>query len=108
MKPFKFLTNPIAYSTFGNIPIYTGEVFYTMNKQVITSISGEILPKYIIIHRYVSKKFENGFRPDYDKLYYFKTRESAEFYKRRLIHWDEHVVGEVFNEQSDIRITFER
>ncbi len=93
MKPFKFLTNPIAYGTFGNLPIYAGEVFYTMNKEEIMSVSGEVLPKYIIVHRYVSKKFEDRFKPDYDKLFYFKTRESAEFYQQRLKHWDEHIAN---------------
>ena len=108
MKPFKFFHNPITYTTFGNIPIFAGEFFYTMNKEEIESISGRILPKHIIVKRYVAKKFEEKFKPDHNVLFYFKTRESAEFYKGRLTHWDEHVVGEVFNEQSDIRITFER
>jgi hypothetical protein len=90
MKPFKFLTNPIAY-TINKEPIYAGEVFFTMNKEEIVAISGAILPKYIIIHRYVSKTHQYKFNPDYDKLLYFKTRESAEFYKERLIHWDEHI-----------------
>ena len=91
MKSFKFFNNVLAYSTFGNIPIYAGEIFYTMNKEEMVAVLGEILPKHIIIHRYVSKKFEHKFKPDYNVLYYFKTRESAEFYKERLTHWDEYV-----------------
>ena len=91
MRKFKFFDNVLAYSTFGNIPIYAGEVFYTMNKEEIVSVSGRVLPKHIIVHRYVSKKFEDKFKPDYNVLYYFKTRESAEFCKERLTHWEEHI-----------------
>ncbi len=90
MKSFTFLRHALAHTPTKE-PIFAGEVFYTMNKEEIVSVSGTILPKYIIIRRYVSKKFEYKFKPDYDKLLYFKTRESAEFYKERLIHWDEHI-----------------
>jgi hypothetical protein len=88
MRPFKFLTNPIAY-TYNNEQIWAGEIFYTMNKEEIISISGEVLPKYIIIKRYVSKTHQDRFKPDYDKLFYFKSRYDAEMLKEGLIRWDE-------------------
>lgn len=108
VRPFKFLNNPIAYSYTKN-PIFAGEIFYSMNKEVITSIGGRIIPKYSIVMRTVPYRYEFKYKPDYNTLFYFNTREEAEFIKERLIHWDEHVKGgEIFNEQSDMTITYNR
>ena len=90
MKPFTFFRCILAH-TVNKEPIFAEQEFFTMNKEEILSVSGKVLPKYIIVKRYVPKKFEYKFKPDYEKLLYFKTRESAEFYKERLKHWDEHI-----------------
>lgn len=112
MKPFKFLRNPLLI-TVDKVPIYSAEYFYSMNKEDIINYTfmGErkVTPKYTITTRCIHPIYENKFKPDYDVLLYFKTKESAEFYKSRLLHWDEHVVGEeVFHEQSDLTLTFRR
>ena len=112
MRPFKFLRSPIATACDGGY-IYAGEHFYTMNKEEFIGVTGRPVEKYTIVTRRVSKKFETVFKPDYDMLLYFRTKESAEFHKSRLIHWDEHVVrsreiGEEFHRQAEHTITFNR
>ncbi len=87
LKPFKFLSNHIAIAHDGGY-IFAGEVFYTMNKEEIVGISGEIIPKYIIIHRYVSRKYMNMFKPDYDKLWYFRSKNNAEYLKTLWLNQD--------------------
>ena len=80
MKPFKFLRCPIATSHDGG-DIYAGEVFYTMNKEEFQSISGRPIPKYTIVRRIVSKKFEGVFKPDYNSLWYFRSESNANYLK---------------------------
>lgn len=112
MKPFKFLEYVLAYS-HNDEPIYAGEIFYTMNKEEFQSVvPGRIIPKYTIVRRCVHPKYKDRFKPDYKTLLYFKTEESAEFYKGRLIHWGEHVVrsreiGKEFHRQADHIITYQ-
>jgi hypothetical protein len=107
IRPFKFLKNPLLITVDGK-SIYPNILFYSMNKQDII-LPNKITPKYTIVIRCIDPIYEDVFKPDYDTLLYFSTRESAEFYKSRLIHWDEHVVGgEVFHEQSDLTLTFRR
>jgi hypothetical protein len=78
-----------------------------MNKKEFPSVSGGVVQKYTIVTRCVHPIHKDKFKPDHDMLLYFSTKESAEFYKSRLIHWDEHVVGgEVFHHTSDITISF--
>ena len=94
MKLFKFFRSPIAIAHEGGY-IYAEQYFYTMNKEELahTHQDGKIsvTPKYSIVTRFLPKIYEKKFKPDYDTLLYFKTMESAEFYKSRLEHWDEHV-----------------
>jgi hypothetical protein len=107
MKTFKFLTNPLLVTIDGK-EIYTGTYFYSMNKQDII-LPNKITPKYTIVIRCIHPIYKDVFKPDYDTLLYFSTKESAEFYKSRLIHWDEHVLGgEVFHKNADITLTFRR
>ena len=80
MKPFKFLNCPIATSHDGGY-IYAGEVFYTMNKEEFPSITGRPIPKYTIVRRMVTKNFEEIFKPDYNKLWYFRSESNAEYLK---------------------------
>lgn len=106
MKPFKFLRNPIAKAHDGG-DIYAGEVFYTMNKEDFPSIKpGRIIPKYTIVRRMVSKKFQEIFIPDYEVLWYFRSRENAEYLKRIWEREDRTNGGDVFFNQSDIIVTF--
>lgn len=112
MKPFKFLRSPIATACDGGY-IYAGEHFYTMNKEEFIGVTGRPIEKYTIVTRTVLKKYEDVFKPDYNTLLYFRTKESAEFHKSRLIHWDEHVVrsreiGEEFHRIAELSITYNR
>ena len=116
MRPFKFLRSPIATACDGGY-IYAEKYFYTMNKVELTHTHQDgrisITPKYSIVTRFLPKIYENKFKPDYSRLLYFRTKESAEFHKGRLIHWDEHVVrsreiGEEFHRQAEHTITFQR
>ena len=112
MRPFKFFHNPIAKAYDGGY-IYAGEHFYSMNKEEFIGVTGRPIEKYTILRRMVLKKYEDVFKPDYNTLIYFRTKESAEFHKGRLIHWDEHVVGsreigEEFHRQAEHTITFNR
>lgn len=107
MKTFKFLTNPLLVTIDGK-EIYPSTYFYSMNKQDII-LPEKTTPKYTIVTRCVHPIYKDVFKPDYDTLLYFSTKESAEFYKSRLIHWDEHVLGgEVFHNNADITLTFRR
>ena len=111
MKPFKFLRNPLLRTHDGK-DIYTGVYFYSMNREDII-LPNKITPKYTIVQRCIHPIYKDKFKPDYKTLLYFSTRESAEFHKTRLIHWDEHVVrsreiGEEFHRQAEHTITFNR
>ena len=106
IRPFKFLKNPLLITVDGK-SIYTGMYFYSMNKKDII-LPRKITPKYTIVTRYIHQIYKDVFKPDYDTLLYFSTKESAEFYKSRLVHWDEHVVGEIFHTNADLTLTFRR
>lgn len=84
MREFRFLKNPIAKAHDGGY-IYAGETFYTMNKEDIVNYTymGErrITFKYTIVARFVPKMYESKFKPDYDELWYFRSRSNAEYLK---------------------------
>lgn len=107
MKPFKFLRSPIATAHDGGY-IYPEQYFYTMNKEEIVNYTfmGErkVTPKYTIVTRFLPKIYEDKFKPDYDTLWYFRSRQNAEYLKGIWEQQD----GQVFNEQSDITLTFNR
>lgn len=108
MKPFKFLKNPIATAHDGGY-IYAGETFYTMNKEEFSSITGRMIPKYTIVRRYVGNKFATVFKPDYDSLWYFRSEMNAEYLRDIWERQDRMTEGgEIFHNQSDITITFNR
>jgi hypothetical protein len=107
IKEFKFLRNPLLVTVDGK-SIYPNILFYSMNKEDII-LPRKITPKYTIVTRCIHPIYKDVFKPDYDTLLYFSTKESAEFHKSRLIHWDEHVVGgETFHNNSDLTLTFRR
>jgi hypothetical protein len=83
MLGFKFLRHPIAIS-LGTSYIYSGEVFYVMNKEDIVSskIYPRVIPKYTIAGRKVSVKSMNSFTPNYQLYWYFNDKSDAEFLKR--------------------------
>jgi hypothetical protein len=80
MRPFKFLKCPLAIAHDGGY-IYSGEVFYTMNKEDRLPIKPgrSIIPKYTIVRRTISKKYQKVFKPDYEGLWYFKSKLAAEW-----------------------------
>lgn len=84
MREFKFLRNPIITAHDGGY-IYAGETFYTMNKEEIVRYTymGErkVTPKYTIVNRSIPKIYESDFKPDYDDLWYFRSRLNAEYLK---------------------------
>lgn len=94
--PFKFFRQPILRTHNGTY-VYAEEYFYSMNKED-TSYKArggkiKVTPKYTIVQRFLPKIYQDKFKPDYDKLLYFKTMAAAEFYKDRLIHWDTHIMN---------------
>ena len=107
MKPFKFFRSPIAIAHDGGY-IYPEQYFYTMNKEEIVNYTfmGErkVTPKYSIVTRFLPKIYEDKFKPDYDTLWYFRSRQNAEYLKRI---WEQED-GQVFSEQADIMVTFSR
>jgi hypothetical protein len=74
VKPFKFLRTPLFTAHDGG-EIYAGDVFYTMNKEVM----GDSIPKYTIVRRCVHSKFANRFKPDHQVLWYFRSKNNAEW-----------------------------
>lgn len=108
MRPFKFLRCPLTEAHDGGL-IFAGEEFYTMNKEEMVSISGRILPKYIIVKRIIPKKFESKFKPDHEVLWYFRSKSNAEWLRERWIREDNQLEGgEVFHGMSNTVITFSR
>lgn len=112
MREFKFLKNPIAKAHDGGY-IYAGQWFYTMNKEEIVRYTymGErkVTPKYTIVTRFISKVHEDRFKPDYDELWYFRSKYNAEYLKT-LWENDDRIqeAGEIFYKQSDILVRFNR
>ena len=109
MRPFKFLRTPLFTAHDGG-DVYVGEVFYTMNKEELQSVvPGRIIPKYTIVTRCIHPKYKNRFKPDYDSLWYFRSESNANYLKD-IWEWQDNQTngGEIFNEQADIRIIFNR
>lgn len=109
MKPFKFLRSPIINAHDGGY-IYAGEYFYSMNKEEMESVirPGEMIPKYTIVRRRVDPIYKDVFKPDYDKLWYFKSERNADYLKRIWENQDIQRGGELFHQQAEIMITISR
>ena len=106
MKTFKFLRSPIATAHDGGF-IYAEEYFYTMNKEEFLSVTGRPIPKYTIVRRTVSKKYEQVFKPDYNTLWYFRSELNANYLKRIWERQDNQTDGgELMHNEADIIITF--
>ena len=106
IKDFKFLRCPIATAHDGGV-IYVGEYFYTMNKEEFPSVSGGVVSKYTIVTRWVHPKHEGKFKPDYNSLWYFRSKQNAEYLKTI---WERQDIqsggGERFHNEADFTITF--
>jgi hypothetical protein len=61
-------------------PIFAGELFYAVPKLDLDLLDGGVIKKYKITMRFVHKKNRDLFKPDHEKLWYFKTKETAEYY----------------------------
>ena len=86
MKQFKFLGKPPIAKTNNGESIYVEEYFYTMNKEEMIHAHNKIgkisvTPKYTIVQRFIPKKYEDVFKPNYNLLWYFKTKEEAEHHR---------------------------
>jgi hypothetical protein len=79
IKPFKFLTHPLIFS-HEQKHIFADEFFFSVNKEDFIYPNGKITLKYTIVERYIISKRKDKFKPDYDKLWYFKSRHAAEWY----------------------------
>lgn len=90
MRELKFLTNPLIKAHDGGY-INAGEYFYSMNKEEMPSVCNPRNPiaKYTIVRRRIDPSFKNHFKPDYDALWYFRSKESAEYLKRIWMREDE-------------------
>jgi hypothetical protein len=111
MKPFKFLSkNPLIRAHDGGY-IYAGDVFYSMNKDIMESVirPGEYIPKYTIVRRCVNPMYSNLFKPDYDVLWYFKSKQNAEYLRTLWMNEDRiNEIGETFHRQAEVYITLNR
>lgn len=107
MNPFKFLRPPIVKAHDGGY-IYPEQYFYTMNKEELTHThqNGKIsvTPKYTIVTRFLPKIYQDKFKPDYNTLWYFRSRHNAEYLKGIWETQD----GQVFSKQADMTLTFNR
>lgn len=80
MIPFKFFQKKPLIEAHDGGYIYPDEVFYIMNKEDMESKTGKrLIPKYTIVRRIVRKEYEDMYKPDYDRKWYFKSRENAEY-----------------------------
>ena len=106
IRPFKFLRSPIIKAHDGGY-IYPGEYFYSMNKEEIVkyTYTGErkVTFKYTIVTRCIHPIYKDRFKPDYEVLWYFRSKHNAE-YLRGI--WMKQDGGEVFHRTSDITISF--
>ena len=105
---FKFLTPaPLVHSHDG-YPIYAGELFYSVAKHDYdvryADGSEKTIPKYNIVMRFVDERDKDRFRPDHNKLWYFKSKSNAEWL---IGHWKSDD-GIAFHGQADITLTFGR
>ena len=109
MREFKFLRNPIAKAHDGGY-IYPGEYFYTMNKEEIVNYTymGErrVTPKYKIVQRYIHPIHKDKFKPDYELLWYFRSKQNAEYLKGIWERQDRET--DLFHRLSDFSIAFNR
>ena len=83
MKGFKFLRPPLIKAHDGGY-INVGELFYTMNKEkLFYTVRGKVkvTPKYTIVRRCIHPDYKDVFKPDYDTLWYFRSRTNAEYLK---------------------------
>lgn len=90
MKEFKFLNNPIITAHDGGY-INIGEIFYTMNKEkLFYTVRGKVkfTPKYTIVRRCIHPDYKDVFKPDYDKLWYFRSKQNAEYLRDIWIKQD--------------------
>jgi hypothetical protein len=89
MRPFKFLRTPLFTAHDGG-EIYAGDVFYSMNKEDMESVlrPGTFIPKYTIVRRRVDPIYKDVFKPDHEVLWYFRSKDSAEWLKEVWIRQD--------------------
>ena len=78
MQEFKFLSPPIIKAHDGGY-IYTNQIFYSMNKHEIKSMISEhsYTEKYTIVTRLIEEKHRDKFKPDYEALWYFRSKMNA-------------------------------
>lgn len=98
MKPFKFLRSPLFTAHDGG-DVYPGEYFFSMNKEEMESATrpGEMIPKYTIVQRCIHPKYKNVFKPDYDKLWYFRSESNANYLKDIWERQDNQTNGEKYS-----------
>jgi hypothetical protein len=100
MDNFKFLSAHIAIAHDGGY-ILADTVFYTMNKvDIVRSFENGLrhtTPKYTIIGRRIPSKLKDIFKPDYDTLWYFRSKQNAKYLKNIWIQEDKnHLAHEGF------------
>ena len=76
MKDFKFFRTPLLTTHDGG-DVYCGEIFYSMNKVDII-LPRKTTPKYSIVMRCIHPIYKDKFKPDYNVLWYFRSKINAE------------------------------
>jgi hypothetical protein len=89
MRDFKFFNSVLLKGHDGH-DICVGERFYTVNKEDMVSLrNNRTIPKYTIVERIILKEFERKFKPDHEALWYFKSKQNAEWLIRIWKRQDE-------------------
>ena len=85
-------------------------VTYSMNKEEIVkyTYTGErkVTPKYTIVQRCIHPIYKDKFKPDYDVLWYFRSKSNAEYLKNMWERQDRE--SDIFHRLSDFSIAFNR
>lgn len=92
MKPFKFLQKKYIAIAHDGGYIYPEQYFYTMNREELTHTHQDgrthTTPKYSIVTRFLPKIYEDKFKPDYDTLWYFRSKQNAEYLRTLWMNED--------------------
>lgn len=83
MKPFRFFNKAIVNAHDGG-DIHCDETFYTVVKKDYwttfpNGAKRRLVQKYSIAPGYIDSEFRDRFRPDHELLWYFRSKQNAEY-----------------------------
>lgn len=89
MRPFKFFVSPLFTAHDGG-DVYPGERFYTVLKENYIDSRERTHLKYKIIERSISMKNRFKFKVNNDMVWYFRSKNNAEYLIRE---WKRQDIG---------------